>query len=156
MRTLVVLFSFLAVISAYHIRDGVLFTGEDPTAELLHEEKIERIVRGVYSTPLDHFSPTNNITLKLKYEMNIAFFKQGGPLFFFTDGFGELHRYGLMSELAEKLNGALITAHFRYHGQNSFEYVLHYVLLKRCGDHNWGVAMQLSSKCLFWNDAIQH
>lgn len=80
---------------------------------------------GVFETPLDHFSPTDNRRLRLNYEVNLEFFAPGGPLFFqthFQDGFGDgnLHRRGLVHSLARQLSGALINSRFRYFGNNRF------------------------------------
>lgn len=77
------------------------------------------ILEGVYETPLDHFSPTNEIRLHQKYEVNTEFFKRGGPIFFYVyypGGLGGsiLIQRGLVYEVARELNGAVVLWRLRY------------------------------------------
>lgn len=130
MKTLVLLFSSLAVISAYHIRDEMFFKGQINAAELSRYSENDKVLKDYYSVPLDHFSPTSDSRLRLIYEVNVQFFKQGGPLFFFiSEGHMDFHTYGLMYEYAQKVNGALVKADFRYHSNNYFGYELLYYTL---------------------------
>lgn len=127
MKIFLLQLSLLAVISASHIMDGILFELEIPARDSLSKHyNDDNIIKGVYSTPLDHFSPTNNLSLTLNYEVNVEFFKEGGPLFFHTQSDAvdstPWHRFGLMHSLARKLNGALIQAHHRYQGKNYLGY----------------------------------
>lgn len=126
MKIFIFLCAALALASAAKLRDGLLFNGEVPTGDSMWN-KNDKIIEGVYRSPLDPFSPTNSRLLKLHYAVNVEFFQQGGPLFLqthFDDGFGEanLHRHGLMYSLAREKNGALIRAHFRYMGNNYLGY----------------------------------
>lgn len=121
MKILVLLFSCLAVISADHLIDGALSRGENVAAEL----RKAKFIKGVYSTPMDHFSTTNHSRLSLKYEVNVEFFKAGGPIFLCTefDLVNQIESYksGLMHSLARKLNGALIESFSRYMNLNEFK-----------------------------------
>lgn len=123
MKVQILLLSCLAVVSAAHFRNGVFFSNKHHNGDAANT-----VIKGAYSTPLDHFSPTNNLSLRLKYEVNVEMFKEGGPLFLYTEfdskNYWNMNHFGLMYELARKLNGALINAHFRYTGDNFFGYEL--------------------------------
>lgn len=125
MRTLVLLFSSLAAISA-----RVPFAGQNPAFG--HSQST--ILEGNFSVPLNHFSPTNGLRVQLKYEVNVEFFKEGGPLLFLTQAgwSGGLHPSALMHQYAQKVNGALIKADFRYQGDNYFGYELLCFILNVC------------------------
>lgn len=126
MKIVLLLFSAVAIICAAELKNGILFTGET-IADEWFRNKEDKIIEGIYLSPLDHFTPTNSLRLNLQYAVNIQFFKEGGPLFFqthFDDSFGDahLHLRGLVYDLAREQNGALIKASFRYMGNNFFGY----------------------------------
>lgn len=134
---LLVLFSAVAIISAAKLKDGILLDGEaaalkegilfngETSADDGFRNKNDKTIEGIYLSPLDHFTLTNNLRLNLEYNVNVQFFKEGGPLYLqthFDDGFGDgnLHLRGLVYDLAREQNGALIKASFRYMGNNFF------------------------------------
>lgn len=124
MKSLVLLFSSLAAISHIHLSEGVRSPGKK-SAIGFRDDGDHSSLEGVYSTPLDHFSSTNNIRLSLKYKLNAEYFQVGGPLFLYTelntDLSREMNRYSLLEDLARKLNGALIQADARYCQTNYFK-----------------------------------
>lgn len=139
MKILIIIFSAVAIIFAAELRDeilwndevatlkdGILFNGKASADDWFRNKK-DKIIEGIYLSPLDHFTPTNSLRLNLHYTVNVQFFKEGGPLFFqthFDDSFGDgnLHLRGLVYDLAREQNGALVKASFRYMGNNFFGY----------------------------------
>lgn len=113
--------SILALISTAQFHHALRIGGIGVNSERFESSDLCRnpIIEGVYETPLDHFSPTNNIQINQKYEVNTEFFKRGGPIFFYVfypGGLGGsiLIQRGLVYEVVRELNGAVVLWRLRY------------------------------------------
>ncbi|CAI4222315.1 unnamed protein product [Auanema sp. JU1783] len=75
-----------------------------------------------FTTKIDHFSYTNSDTFKMKYLYNNTFYKQGGPIFFYTGNEGDVEDFaeatGIIFDLAPKFNAAIIFAEHRFYGSS--------------------------------------
>lgn len=73
-------------------------------------------------TPVDHFSFTNNETFQLRYLINDTFWRNGGPIFFYTGNEGDITMFaqntGFMWELGQQLDAMVIFAEHRYYGKS--------------------------------------
>jgi len=78
------------------------------------------LTTGVFETPLNHFSPTDNRRLRQTYHANVEYFEDNGPLFFFINDGSGTHwiSQGLVVDLAKTLKGAVVTADTRYINEN--------------------------------------
>lgn len=119
MKVLILLLSALAIISATRLGHRLLINEIQNESSLGYDSE-GRIVKGVYATPLDHFSPTDHRQTHNGYEANVEFFKTSGPLFFFIDFHDtlveDLHKSGLVYKLARGLNGAVVSSSPRFIG----------------------------------------
>ncbi|GJQ72873.1 hypothetical protein Trydic_g1521 [Trypoxylus dichotomus] len=72
--------------------------------------------------PVDHFSFAKNETFKLKYLVNDTYWKNGGPIFFYTGNEGSIELFakntGFMWEIAPLFNAYIVFAEHRYYGDS--------------------------------------
>ncbi|CAL2038004.1 unnamed protein product [Caenorhabditis brenneri] len=70
---------------------------------------------------LDHFTWGDTRTFDLRVMWNNTFYKEGGPIFFYTGNEGGLESFekatGMMFDLAPMFNAAIIFAEHRFYGQ---------------------------------------
>ncbi|KAI1727036.1 serine carboxypeptidase s28 domain-containing protein [Ditylenchus destructor] len=73
--------------------------------------------------PIDHFGYTTANTFPLKYLYNMSYYKEGGPVFFYTGNEGAIELFaeatGIMFDLAPIFNAAIVFGEHRYYGANS-------------------------------------
>lgn len=73
--------------------------------------------------PVDHFGYTTSDTFSLKYLYNVDYYKEGGPVFFYTGNEGVIELFaeatGIMFDLAPVFNAAIVFGEHRYYGANS-------------------------------------
>ncbi|PAV75742.1 hypothetical protein WR25_11696 [Diploscapter pachys] len=70
---------------------------------------------------LDHFSYTDDRRFPLRWVRNMTFYKDGGPIFFYTGNEGDLDGFiaatGMIFDLAPNFNAAIIFAEHRFYGK---------------------------------------
>lgn len=129
MKAFIVLSAILSVSTAFFDRSYLYLNHSYGKNKIFNEASVksDEYISGTYETPLDHFSPIDDRVLQLKYTANVQFFNRSGPLFFLVrSGFSYNGNYiedGLVKDLAEKLNGTVITATSRYFDDNLWGFV---------------------------------
>lgn len=72
--------------------------------------------------PVDHFSFTTSATFRLRYLYNSAFWKEGGPIFFYPGNEGSVDIFvqgsGFIWEIAPRFGALVVFAEHRYYGES--------------------------------------
>lgn len=72
--------------------------------------------------PVDHFSFTTTSTFRLRYLYNSAFWKEGGPIFFYSGNEGNVDMFvqgsGFIWEIAPHFGALVVFAEHRYYGES--------------------------------------
>ncbi|KAJ8955715.1 hypothetical protein NQ318_008587 [Aromia moschata] len=122
-------------------RINVLYTqggkkkGDDKKKEIkaknfkLHAMRREGKLAGNYTfdtkyieVPLDHFSYTKNLSFPLRYLINETYYKEGGPIFFYTGNEGDINMFaqntGFMFDIAPQFEAVVVFVEHRYYGES--------------------------------------
>lgn len=75
-----------------------------------------------FSSKIDHFSYRNTDKFNMRYFISKCYYKDGGPIFFYTGNEGDLEDFatntGIMWDLAPQFNATIIFAEHRFYGKS--------------------------------------